>query len=70
MAGDSTLYYDYAYGFDSLCLSVPFLAATVIYYITYMALFRNYSHRIRSKKLVARYVYHRVRTRLMSSADS
>lgn len=48
------VYYDVIYAYDYLTLAVPFLFALLIFYLSYWAFFRSYSHRIRAKKLVAR----------------
>jgi len=48
------LYYDIVYEFDYLTIAVPFLIALLIFYATYLVLFRSVSHRIRAKRLVAR----------------
>ena len=50
------LYYDYVYEFDYFTLAIPFMFSIVVFYITYWAFFKSFSHRIRHKKLVSRYV--------------
>ena len=47
-------YYDIAYTYDSLTLTVPFLLALLIFYLTYLGLFKRSHHRIRAKRLVAK----------------
>ena len=48
------MYYDVAYSYDFFTLTVPFLAAAAIFYLTYLAMFRRSHHRIRAKRLVAK----------------
>ena len=65
----NTPYYDYAYGLDSLCISVPFLLALLVFYCTYIGFFKSYSHRIRNKKLAARYVFSSLATGTVRVSD-
>ena len=47
-------YFEYAYAFDYLTLTIPFCVALVVFYLTYLCLFNSVSHRFRAKRLVSR----------------
>ena len=51
---ETMYYYDYAYAYDYLTLSVPFMLALLVFYLTYLGMFRRSHHRIRTKNLVAK----------------